>query len=510
MAALLFPELMFRDNTTDSPLSAGRVYTYEAGTTTPLETYTDSTGLTSVGTYVTLDANGRPNNGNGIWLGTTTLYKFIIKDSNGTTVQTIDKISSGGFNGSSSFITAVSEPGVTSSRVLTASTSITLTDNGAGSTIIPKRAALTGDVTASADSNATTIATNAVTTAKILDANVTLAKMANITTDSLIGRDTAGTGVPEVITLGTSLSMTGAQVLQRAALTGDVTCPANSNTTTIPAGQITMAMLANMPTATVLGRPVSGTGVPSAMTLGAGLGVDGTSELQTKITINSQTGTSYTALSSDRGKEIVFTTQSTATLNLTAAATLGSGWYCYVVNYNTGTLTIDGNNSETINGTTTVPLYVKNQGILVCDGSNFKLLHSGLLDSSGIQFGDTAAVRTGSITAVQYINNNAEINPFTSPTQLTSDTNNLTITGSSVALTSTGAWNLTGLAGLGLDGAHVYLYNGSASTITLKNDTTSTASNRFLFSTGADIALLPKQIIHLIYNGTASRWLNVL
>lgn len=38
---------------------------------------------------------------------------------------------------------------------------------------------------------------------------ITLAKMADIATDRLIGRDTAGTGVPEALTVGTGLSFTG-------------------------------------------------------------------------------------------------------------------------------------------------------------------------------------------------------------------------------------------------------------------------------------------------------------
>ncbi len=52
-----------------------------------------------------------------------------------------------------------------------------------------RRSQLLGDVEASAGSNTTTIATGAVT----------LAKMANLATDTLIGRQTAGTGVPETI-----------------------------------------------------------------------------------------------------------------------------------------------------------------------------------------------------------------------------------------------------------------------------------------------------------------------
>lgn len=53
------------------------------------------------------------------------------------------------------------------------------------------RAALTGDVTASQGSNATTIA----------NAAVTLAKMANLAQDQFIGRTTASTGVPETATI---------------------------------------------------------------------------------------------------------------------------------------------------------------------------------------------------------------------------------------------------------------------------------------------------------------------
>ncbi len=63
-----------------------------------------------------------------------------------------------------------------------------------------QRSALTGDVTASAGSNATTIASNAVTTAKIANDAVTYAKMQNVSaTDKLLGRSTAGAGDVEEI-----------------------------------------------------------------------------------------------------------------------------------------------------------------------------------------------------------------------------------------------------------------------------------------------------------------------
>jgi hypothetical protein len=113
-----------------------------------------------------------------------------------------------------------------------------------------------GDVTITSSGTVWTINADAVTFAKIQ----------NIATDSLIGRDTAGTGDPENITLGASLSMSGAQVLQRAALTGDVTATVDSNATTIANGTVTLAKMANLTAPVFVGRTTPGAGVPEALT----------------------------------------------------------------------------------------------------------------------------------------------------------------------------------------------------------------------------------------------------
>lgn len=55
-------------------------------------------------------------------------------------------------------------------------------------------------------------------------------------------------------------------LLQRAALTGDVTAAAGSNATTIAAGVVTLAKQADVATARIMGRTTAGTGVQEALT----------------------------------------------------------------------------------------------------------------------------------------------------------------------------------------------------------------------------------------------------
>ena len=71
-----------------APLVGGLLYTYNAGTTTPQPTYTDSTGATANTNPVVLNARGEAN----IWLGAAT-YKFKLCDANNTEIWTVDNIS---------------------------------------------------------------------------------------------------------------------------------------------------------------------------------------------------------------------------------------------------------------------------------------------------------------------------------------------------------------------------------------------------------------------------------
>ena len=78
----------FFDNS-GNVLTGGLLYTYAAGTTTPLATYTSATGVTFNSNPIVLDAAGRPPNE--IWLSGVS-YKFILKDATFVQLWSMDNL----------------------------------------------------------------------------------------------------------------------------------------------------------------------------------------------------------------------------------------------------------------------------------------------------------------------------------------------------------------------------------------------------------------------------------
>ena len=123
-------------------------------------------------------------------------------------------------------------------------------------TIAKGKVKLAGDLTGTAD--LPIIANNKITTAKILDANVTYAKIQNVTSGKILGRATAGSGIiEEIATTGTgsvvlsdSPTFTGTPVLPSA--TTAITQTAGNNTTAIATTEfVTSAIgVATIPDAT--------------------------------------------------------------------------------------------------------------------------------------------------------------------------------------------------------------------------------------------------------------------
>jgi hypothetical protein len=97
----------------------------------------------------------------------------------------------------------------------------------------------------------------------VIDDSITFAKMQEIATDRLLGRDTASTGNPEELTVGGGLEFTGSAGIQRSALTGDVTASAGSAVTTIANDAVTNAKLRNSGALSVIGRSVNSAGDPA-------------------------------------------------------------------------------------------------------------------------------------------------------------------------------------------------------------------------------------------------------
>lgn len=189
-----------------------------------------------------------------------------------------------------------------------------------------------GDITTSSSSSVWTIDNDAITTVKVLNNNITLAKIAQIATNKILGSVSGSTANVGEVTIGSGLTLS-AGVLSASSSGGSVTSVAVSGsngigvsgspittsgtialtlgaitpssinsagtitgsnlsgtntgdqnivlsgdisgsgttgiTTTIGAGKVTLSMLANLAQNRIIGRYTSGSGVPQAITLGS-------------------------------------------------------------------------------------------------------------------------------------------------------------------------------------------------------------------------------------------------
>lgn len=93
------------------------------------------------------------------------------------------------------------------------------------------------------------------------------------------------------------------------------------------------------------------------------------------------------------------------------------------------------------------------------------------------------------------------------PTALAANTDNwASATGTINYISASAAYNLTGIVAEAL-GSPKLLWNTGTFPITLVNELTSTAANRFTCAGGASIVLGPGEVALTIYNTTTSRWL---
>lgn len=77
-------------SSTGQPLAGGLLYTYQAGSSTALTSYTTVNGTVANSNPIVLGTDGRTPNE--IWLTQGYSYKFVLKDSTGSTIATYDDI----------------------------------------------------------------------------------------------------------------------------------------------------------------------------------------------------------------------------------------------------------------------------------------------------------------------------------------------------------------------------------------------------------------------------------
>lgn len=117
-----------------NPLNAGQLFVYQAGTSTPLTTYTTSSGTIQNSNPVVLNADGRPPNE--IWIAANNTAKVVLEDANNNVIETRDNLP--GINDSTAIQSgAIFLLGnVAGTNTLTATGNPTLTAYSKGNTFI--------------------------------------------------------------------------------------------------------------------------------------------------------------------------------------------------------------------------------------------------------------------------------------------------------------------------------------------------------------------------------------
>lgn len=365
-------QLQFFDNNGD-PLTGGKIYCYEAGTTTPKVTYKDLAGTEPNTNPIILDSSGRPPYDVRSITGT---YKFIIKDSNDNTLETYDDVQS--FSGLINTAGALSiasnlsdlndndtaitnlETGATGGDIVQASRTQTLTnktidaDNNTISNLAhgaevdqPSSGVhgVNGSIVGTTDTQTLTsktivVANNTITTAS--SGNLSATELNNALSELQTDIDTRAVAADYIAK--SALTAKGALISASASATPSILTVGADNTVLI---------------------------ADSAQAAGVKWGsVSGLSTLA----VTSKT-TTYTATTGD---DVILCDTSGGAWTLTLYAASGNAGRQLRIKKTTNdfsALTIDGNASETIDGATTRKLITQyDEMTLVCDGSNWHIL----------------------------------------------------------------------------------------------------------------------------------------
>ena len=192
---------------------------------------------------------------------------------------------------------------------------------------------------------------------------------------------------------------------------------------------------------------------------------------------------------SDVGKTFVAT--STFTQTLTAAATLGDGWYCFYRNDGSGVITIDPNASETIDGGTTLTLNPGDSCRIACNGIGFFTTAMPRIGTWTPSLGGSATygTRVGDYVKVgRLVFIHMEINVTTIGTGSTTNISGLPFTAARASALSVGLYSSLATAVVAL---YPFVQNG-ATTIQVNSNTAASAnqlSATAVFGNGTQLIL---------------------
>jgi hypothetical protein len=166
------------------PAIGWQIFSYAAGSSSALATYSDAAGTVPQANPITLNALGL-SDGGPIWLADGKSYKFILKDNDGVTKATFDNIS--GVNDANVTISQWQASGVTPTYV--SATSFTVPGDQTSAFHIGRRLQFTtsagtvyGTITASAYTTLTTV-TMDMDDPQVLDSGLSAVNLSLITAD---------------------------------------------------------------------------------------------------------------------------------------------------------------------------------------------------------------------------------------------------------------------------------------------------------------------------------------
>jgi len=212
------PKMQFLD-ANGSPLVGGKLYTYTAGTTTPLASYTTAAAGTANTNPVILDSRGEAN----VWLTSGTSYKLKLASSTDVEQWTVDNVASTGTMATQNAGAVAITGGTIAGVAITSSTFSGTATNVTGTVAIANGG--TGAITAAAARTALSAAASG--------ANTDITSLAAATT---INSETIGYRDLPTLTKTASYTLASADAGKLVSITtGGVVIPANG-TDPVPTG----------------------------------------------------------------------------------------------------------------------------------------------------------------------------------------------------------------------------------------------------------------------------------